>query len=78
MYLFGGIKCNYLYNIILQCNTIPERRDSVICGLIIYLGKGVEDLITEYKVKVFIFVSLFISKCGIFLSFPLSPLKLHS
>lgn len=62
MYLVAGIKCNYLYNIILQCNTIQERRDSVIRGLIIYLGEKVEDLITEYKVKVFIFVSLFISK----------------
>ncbi|CDQ68104.1 unnamed protein product [Oncorhynchus mykiss] len=47
--VFAGIKCKYLYNIILQCDTIQERRDSVIC-------------ITEYKVKVFIFVLLFISK----------------
>ncbi|CAB1315735.1 unnamed protein product, partial [Coregonus sp. 'balchen'] len=32
-----------------SCNIIQERRNSVIRGLIIYLGERVEDLTTEYK-----------------------------
>ncbi|XP_036829974.1 uncharacterized protein LOC110519961 [Oncorhynchus mykiss] len=48
-----------ILEVLYGCNTSQE---SVIRGLIIYLGERVEELITEYKVKVFIFVSLFISK----------------
>ncbi|XP_031652594.1 uncharacterized protein LOC109909718 [Oncorhynchus kisutch] len=47
----GAVKADKqrIIEVLYRCNTIQERRDSVILGLIIHLCKRVEDLITEYK-----------------------------
>ncbi|CDQ74650.1 unnamed protein product [Oncorhynchus mykiss] len=47
----GAVKADMqkILEVLYRCNTIQERRDSVIRALIIYLGERVEDLITENK-----------------------------
>ncbi|RXM36755.1 hypothetical protein EOD39_11485 [Acipenser ruthenus] len=55
-YLFGGINvnlkdtcCQVMYSTPDSSNTVEKRRETMIHGLIIYLGENVEDLIKEYQ-----------------------------
>ncbi|KAK1150595.1 hypothetical protein AOXY_G33590 [Acipenser oxyrinchus oxyrinchus] len=55
----AGVKLQGIQEMLYGSNTVEKRRETVIRGLIIYLGENVEDLIKEYQVKVYLSSSLY-------------------
>ncbi|RXM97692.1 hypothetical protein EOD39_14113 [Acipenser ruthenus] len=45
----AGVKLQGIQEMLYGSNTVEKRRETVIRGLIIYLGENVEDLIKEYQ-----------------------------